>query len=224
MGAEITIYMPFVIKTIGITHQTIQNYTEYLDVNAQTTSFNVTSYIVSILEKNDPFFFKNVVVTKKKDKQSVSIDTIRTTNETHNSGVLSNKYFQDALNALKVSLALYYNKGKNIGYPDFAVCVCMRLRKVIQSYNDQVTNLKIKITQEAKKDSRMVIYKSRIQRIEKFIESIQKASKQVTDQRNDYVRNVTTDEHNYAKLMTYLEQGVNNHPQLYKESRDLMKT
>lgn len=98
MGAEITIYMPFVFKALKICHQTINNYIEYLDQNSQTTSFNVTSYILSILEKNDPFFMKSLVKAKDKDKKSISIDSIRTTNETLNSGNLSNKYFQDVIN------------------------------------------------------------------------------------------------------------------------------
>lgn len=122
-----------------------------------------------------------------------------------------------------MSLALFYNKGKNIGYPDFAVVVCNRLRLAIKNYEAQIANLKLKVDQELKKDPRVAIYRSRQQKLEKLIEAIQKASKQVIDQRNDYVKNVTADDHNYVKLMSYLEQGVDNHPQLYKEAMDLLK-
>lgn len=128
-----------------------------------------------MLEKNDAFFCKNQD-KQKTEKQGADnkVKGVRLTNEQLNNPNLINKYFQDLLNLLKVSVGLYYNSGRNIAFPEFSSTITFRLRKIIQSYDELLLNLKNKNANEEHKDSRIPIYSARQKKIEKIISSIQK--------------------------------------------------
>jgi hypothetical protein len=200
-GSDITIYAPYVMKLIRLFHKILNACLEYLGEMEKTSCNNIASFIVSMIERNDGFFCRNQDKVKKSKK--TVLNPVRLTNEQFGNGSMSNKYFQDLLNDLKTSCALFYNKGRNIGYPDFAICITARLRKNQHNYESMTSHLRIKNSKEDKKDSRIGIYVTRAKKIQKLIEAIQKTTRPVVILMNQYANSTTPDTHQLSKLLEF---------------------
>lgn len=133
MGPEITIFTPFTIQVIRLYHRALFTYCERLAERDTTCATTIASFVALMLESNDSFFCKNqdkVNKDKKKNpKGKLNLNSVKLTHEELSKPELVNKYFQELLNSLKIAMALYYNKGRNIGFPDFSITIVTRLRK-----------------------------------------------------------------------------------------------
>lgn len=236
MGTEITIYTAFTLKVIRLYHKVLYVCCEYLGEKDKTCTNPISSFVMCMLEKNDAFFCKNQDKSKKdkakegeeakheKEASNGNKYSVVLTQRELNHPSLPNKYFQEILNALKISMALYYNSGRNIGFPDFAICTTARLRRLQAHYAELIETIKLKNATAEKKDQRNQIYQSREKKIVKLIDDIQKASKYSIDIRNQYVNSVTIDTHQVSKMIDYCNMGVaKEQPSLYKESVNMIK-
>ena len=224
MGADITIFTPFVFQIVKLYHKILHSWQVNLSLRGKTSSMSLSSFIILMLEKNDAFFCKNQD-KQKTEKQGADnkVKGVRLTNEQLNNPNLINKYFQDLLNLLKVSVGLYYNSGRNIAFPEFSSTITFRLRKIIQSYDELLLNLKNKNANEEHKDSRIPIYSARQKKIEKIISSIQKWAKATLQVRNQYAKTVNVETHQLLKMIDYWGTGYElDQPGLYKEAINMI--
>ena len=225
MGSDITIFTPFTLQIIKLYHRILHSCLENLSLKGKTCSLSLSSFIMLMLEKNDGFFCKNQDKTNKKQQEfDFKVQGVRLTNEQLNNPDLINKYFQDLLNLLKISIALYYNSGRNIAFPEFSSTITFRLRKLIKSYDELIANLKAKNSNEEHKDSRIPVYISRQRKIEKLLDSIQKWAKATLNVRNQYAKAVNVDTHQLLKMIDNCSAGYElEQPGLYKEAINMIK-
>lgn len=111
LGPILTIYTPFLLKIVKLFHKVLSSYLE-IDPCGES----IAMFLLGIIEKNEAYFKKG----DQKAKQQ-KFDPIRLTNEQFNTGVFAKKHLQELLNGVKVSCALFYNQGRNVGFHDFAI-------------------------------------------------------------------------------------------------------
>lgn len=202
LGHEITIYAPFTINVVEMYNSVLSKYLESLDKTRETSNFSISTFIMLMLERNEAYF------TKKPGKVTKSIDKIGKAKVQISDKLLEctkmvGKLFIGLMCQLKASLALNYNKGKNVAFPEFGVSIKSRLRKLAQAYKELEENINSKNSQEKSKDSRNKIYASRIFKINKLIESIDGASNATLSIRNEYAKSVNVDTHRIDKMIEY---------------------
>jgi hypothetical protein len=112
VGPILTIYTPFLLKIIKLFHKILSSY-----LDAEPCGDSITMFLLGIIEKNEAYFKKGDQKAKKQPK----FDPVKLTNEQFNTGIFARKHLQELLNAVKVSCALFYNQGKNVGFYDFAI-------------------------------------------------------------------------------------------------------
>ena len=219
VGYEITIYMPFMITAVKLYNSILHKYQESLSMINGTSTLSIWTYIMLVLEKNDAYFTKK----PKEAESKVNFDNILNLTEVdedtleHTKTV--GKWLNSLLSSLKVSLALYYNKGKNVAFPEFSLPICARLRSLSKSYKVLEDNIILKNTKMEEKDSRYKIYASRRLKINKLLDAIGITINASFTVRNDYAKSVNADTHQINKMVEYCAGGyANEQPNLYKEA------
>lgn len=61
LGSQITIYMPFVLSLVKLYHKILYVYCEYLSTQDASTNCTIISFLLRIMENNDPFFWSKQI-------------------------------------------------------------------------------------------------------------------------------------------------------------------
>jgi hypothetical protein len=202
VGHEITVYMPFVMTAVNMYNKILHRYQLSLSDVKATSSLSISSYIMQVLEKNDAYFTKK----PKNGKINVDIydpDVVELDEATLGNTKVVGDYFTSLMTELKHSLALYYNRGKNIAFPEFTLSIQTRLKELATTYATFEETIKLKNEKMVVKDTRNKIYASRKYKLYKLMDMITETANATYTVRNGYASSVNIDSHQLDRMIAY---------------------
>lgn len=202
MGHKITIYMPFVMSLINMYNAIVSKYQASLAEYKKSSTMSIAAFIMKVLHQNSPYF------TKKPKTQKLTVDlddsdlVELSTDDLENTKTVG-KYFNALLYSLKASLALYYNRGKNVAFPEFTLPIQVKLNELAKNCATSEENINIKNSKMEVKDSRNKIYASRKMKILKLLDMVIETANATHTVRNTYAASVNVDSHQIDKMIEF---------------------